>query len=411
MKYLGADISRPVADGGTTPHTVVSLNDDGRQSRVDHVATLPAVASAVGSLVGEEPFLLGVNLAIVVPTRAARTRAVENVIRKRFGVRLPAGGRSSQTGGVAGESLLAGMATAGRPCLPYPDRDRRQGSLAESYPELILKCLMWEIEPLAEGRPHADREACFRALTPPAYRRRQLSARTSWTEHAVILEQLLRRVRPVLPTDGVDLFDTLRSADDADSVERVAAIFDATLLALTARRYVEAPETCLFLGDRESGYTIVPADPLIRGLGVSERRPRVDALFPQASLRERLGRTARVRSMDLLDVPGRPHRLEATFSETPAYEFDNLDEMVWWKHCRHLTGPILPTEGLSELSVALGKPDGDDKPVLRLVRSRHRTLSFRFEPPGQWRHRVPTRDGGTYPFTILRAVYETLPAE
>jgi hypothetical protein len=132
-------------------------------------------------------------------------------------------------------------------------------------------------------------------------------------------------------------------------------------------------------------------------------------LFPQASLRERLGRTARVRSMDLLDVPGRPHRLEATFSETPSYEFDNLDEMMWWKHCRHLTGPALPTEGLSELSVALNAEEGATSPVLRLVRSRHRTLSFRFEPPGQWRHRVPTRDGGTYPFTVLRAVYETLP--
>ena len=67
MDYLGADISRPVADGGTTSHTVVSLRDDGRLARVDHVATLPAVAATVGTLAGDDPFLLGVNLPIVVP--------------------------------------------------------------------------------------------------------------------------------------------------------------------------------------------------------------------------------------------------------------------------------------------------------------------------------------------------------
>ena len=45
---------------------------------------------------------------------------------------------------------------------------------------------------------------------------------------------------------------------------------------------------------------------------------------------------------------------------------------------------------------------------LRLVRSRHRTLSFRFDPPAAWRNRVPTRDGKTYPLQVQRAVYETL---
>ena len=114
--------------------------------------------------------------------------------------------------------------------------------------------------------------------------------------------------------------------------------------------------------------------------------------------------------MDLLNVPGRPSRLEATFSDSPLYEFDNIDEMLWWKHCRHVTGPHLPTEGLCEMAVQLNSDNADAKP-LRLVRSRHRTLSFRFEPPGIWRTHLPTRDGKTYPFQVVRAVYDTLPAQ
>ena len=52
----------------------------------------------------------------------------------------------------------------------------------------------------------------------------------------------------------------------------------------------------------------------------------------------------------------------------------------------------------------------DDGAPLKLQRSRHETLSFRFEPPAAWREHVPTRDGKTYPFRVVRAVYETLPA-
>jgi len=73
--------------------------------------------------------------------------------------------------------------------------------------------------------------------------------------------------------------------------------------------------------------------------GASKTR---DRLFPTASLEERLGAAARLRSIDLLDVPGRPARTEASFRDVPRYEFDNLDEMLWWKHCRHLSGPVLP---------------------------------------------------------------------
>jgi hypothetical protein len=108
-------------------------------------------------------------------------------------------------------------------------------------------------------------------------------------------------------------------------------------------------------------------------------------------------------------MPGRPQRAEARFRNLPHYEFDNVDEMLWWKHCRHLAGPSLPTEGLSELVVALGEEsNGRPAPQLRLMRSRHRTLSFRFEPPATWRKYVPTRDGRTYAFKVVRATFETV---
>jgi hypothetical protein len=182
------------------------------------------------------------------------------------------------------------------------------------------------------------------------------------------------------------------------------------LAAGTARRYLLAPETCVFLGDREGGYTVLPADALVRRLALREtRRPGRGALFPTTSLRERLGKVASLHSPDLLDVPGRAGRLTAVFAgEAPRYEFDNLDEMLWWKHTRHLAGAPLPIEGLEEMVVGLG--DGDaPRADLRLVRSRHRTLSFRFEPPAAWRRRVPPRDGRTYGFRVLRATYQTAP--
>ena len=113
--------------------------------------------------------------------------------------------------------------------------------------------------------------------------------------------------------------------------------------------------------------------------------------------------------MDLINLPGRATRMEAKFKEQPRYEFDNLDEMLWWKHTRHVSGPLLPVEGLAELIVVLVRSGDEESSSLRLVRSRHRTLSFRFDPPVAWRARVPTRDGKTYPFRVLRAVYETLP--
>jgi hypothetical protein len=154
---------------------------------------------------------------------------------------------------------------------------------------------------------------------------------------------------------------------------------------------------------------ILPADGFVRRLALAGGAEPAGGLFPQTSLRERLGEHAQVRSGELLSVPGRPQRTEAVFRDPPRYEFDNLDEMLWWKHCRHLAGPRLPTRGLHELHVALEHGREGAAP-LKLQRSRHRTLSFRFEPPALWRASVPTRDGRTYPFRVLRAIYETLPA-
>ena len=81
--------------------------------------------------------------------------------------------------------------------------------------------------------------------------------------------------------------------------------------------------------------------------------------------------------------------------------------MMWWKHCRHLAGPELPTDGLNEIVVRLESPRRRRPTMsLRLVRSRHKTLSFRFEPPAAWRLRVPPRDGKTYPFRVMRATFD-----
>ena len=83
--------------------------------------------------------------------------------------------------------------------------------------------------------------------------------------------------------------------------------------------------------------------------------------------------------------------------------------IITWRKAPHVAGPALPTEGLHDLVVELdgdGRPTGDDA-SLRLTRSRHRTLSFRFEPPAAWRGRLATRDGRTYSFRVLRVVYDT----
>jgi predicted RNase H-like nuclease len=417
VRILGADLIRESPASLPAEHTLVLLDDSGRVVRSERVGTLPEVAAMAGELSGGETFLLGVNVPVVVPAKTARARPVENLVRRRFGYRQPPGGRAALVAeplGIAGEALIAGLATAGLPCLPYPDRDRRSSGLAEIHPGLCLKALLWESSSLVDPAEHARSEELFRAFAPPSYRAAKLPARSGWADQAVNLDLLLRGLQSVGGFDLDHAAEALGRAGTAAETERAAALLDASLIAGTARRYLESPESSLFLGDRESGYTILPADGFIRRLAFAEAKPSAGELFPQGSLRARLSGAAKVRSLDLLSVPGRPQRLEATFQDHPRYEFDNLDEMMWWKHCRHVTGPALPTEGLIELLVELDRGGSGGETTaspLRLARSRHRTLSFRFDPPDVWRTHVPTRDGRTYPFNVLRAVYETLPSD
>jgi predicted RNase H-like nuclease len=403
MRILGADLSWERADGEDAPGTLALLDEDGRVSTLRHPSNLPEMAAAVADLAEDEPFLVGVNLPLTAPPKTSKSRPVDNLVRRRFGYRTRASGA-----GPTGEALLAALAAAGTPCLPYPDRDRRKSCLAEIHPGLVLKALLWEGAPAAGASAHPYREEVFRAYAAPAYRRTLGRGRSSWAETSARLDLLLRSL------DGVEGFDleptreALATAASDPEIDRAGSVLDAALLAGTARRYLEAPQTCVFVGDPEKGYTILPADGFIRKLGLREGPPSRGRLFPKASLRDRLGSAAEIRSLELLAVPGRPQRLEAAFREAPLYEFDNVDEMLWWKHCRHVSGPVLPTEGLQELNVRLG-PDEASAP-LRLVRSRHRTLSFRFDPPETWRLRLPTRDGKTYPMRVLRASYDVLPA-
>lgn len=416
MRVLGVDLPRPAAAAPRpSEFTLVALDSQGRLAANERVGSLPDLVSTVLRLAAGEPFLLGVNVPVVVPAKSARLRPVESLVRRRFGYRLPPGGRSvlhEEPLGVAAETLMVGLAAAGHPCLPYPDRDRRRSGLAETHPGLALKVLLWQSSGLAASRETARLEELFRAYPAPALLAFQPPPRIAWSEHAASLDLVLRLLQPV---EGFDLSEARRlltAAGAAREVEQAWAMLAATLIAGTGRRYLEAPEDCLFAGDRENGYVILPADGFIRRLGSSESRSSRGRLFPQASLGERLGSHAQLRPIDLLGIPGRPQRIEAQFKEPPRYEFDNLDEMLWWKHCRHLAGATLPTEGLKELAVVLdhARANGAGSAGLSLVRSRHMTLSFRFEPPAAWRAHVPIRDGKTYSFRVLRAVYETLPA-
>jgi predicted RNase H-like nuclease len=413
VRILGADLELD-ATGVPCGGTLAALDADGAVATIRRAATLAEVAAHVAGAAEDEPFLLGVGLPVIVPERPQRARPVEGLVLRRLGHRLPPGGRGAPGGGAAGrEALLAALAVAGRPCLPYPDRDRRSSGLAEIHPALVLKALLWEGSAPARETERADREEALRGYAAPAYRKAASRSRASWAERASALDVVLRAL------DGPDGYDftaaskALAAAASDGAVEKAGSIFDACLIAGTARRYLETPESCVFLGDRKDGYVILPADALIRRLALRETRPLRPGLFPRGSLRERLGAFGEVQPAGLLDVPGRSQRTEAVFRELPLYEFDNRDEMLWWKHCRHLSGPQLPVEGLQEMTVALGSAVGSASldAALRLLRSRHRTLSFRFEPPAAWRARVPTRDGRTYPFRVLRAIYETAAAE
>jgi len=412
VRILGADIPRSGAVRGGAPRTLVRLGEGGRVEDVRRPASLPELIAEIDRLAGDEPFLLGVDVPVVVPARNARTRPIENVLRRRLGVRLEPGGRAALAAladPVSGESLLVALAASGHACLGYPERDRRTSGLAEVHPTAVLKALLWQGSALAGTDPAPERADALVGYPLPAFRRRDVGARTTWRERAGALDLTLRALGNVPRFDVDPARDALAAAASEADLDRAVSVFDAALVAGTVLRYLETPESCVFVGQRESGYTILPADGFLRQHVLRDGAPEGTALFPTASLRERLAAVARVRPLDLIAVEGHPERLEASFDDPPMYEFDNVDEMLWWKHTRHLAGPALPVEGLQELRVRLGRDASDARP-LRLVRSRHRTLSFRFDPPGTWRAHLPTRDGKVYPFRVVQATYETRPA-
>ena len=250
----------------------------------------------------------------------------------------------------------------------------------------------------------------LRALAVPEYRGPR-AARAGWPERYAALDAALRAVSQASGFDVRPAAEELGRAAGDPALAAAGALFDAALLAGTARRYLEEPERCAFIGSRESGYVVLPADAFVRRVALREgtRATGGPSLFPRASLESRLAPHATVRPSALLDMPGRAQQVEAVYNAQPRYEFDNLDEMLWWKHCRHLAGPELPADGLNEIVVRLESSGDDDASKnLRLVRSRHKTLSFRFEPPAAWRLRIPPRDGKTYPFRVLRATFDSL---
>lgn len=405
MRVFGVVLPDP-QPSGSSRFTLVQLGPTDLVTRVDHGGSVPELAGLVVKLVGGEAFLLGVNVPLT--TTAGRLRPVDALIRRRFGMRVASRGRAVTEGGgmraPSGELLLSAFAAAGQPCLPWPDRDRRQSGLAASHPALCMKVLLWQTSVWADEPDNGQATRLFRACDPPDFR----SLRLDWEQRAAALDVGLRALGAPVGFDLEPVRQTLRGVTDTEGVERAVGLLDAILLAGTARRYLDATETSVFVGDREDGYVILPADGFIRRLASSTGAPVRNRLFPRTTLRERLGDRAQVRAADLLSVPGRPERLEATFGDPPRYEFDNLDEMLWWKHCRHLGGPELPTEGLHGLLVTLDDPatTGAAGVPLQLLRSRHRTLSFRFDPPAAWRSRIRTRDGRTYPFRVLRATFD-----
>lgn len=390
--------------------TLVRVGPEGRIEDVARPASIPELISEVGRLAGDEPFLLGVDVPVVVPARNAKSRQVDNLIRRRLGCKLEPGGRASLAAvpdAISGESLLAGLAASGHACLSYPERDRRTSGLAEIHPGPVVKALLWQGSALAGPTGGPGLADALHAYGAPAFRRNEIRGKPSWRDRASTFDLVLRTLARVPRFDLDPAREALASAIGESDLDRAISLFDAALIAGTLLRYVDAPESCVFVGQREHGYMILPADGFIRQQVLSDGAPEGAALFPAKSLRESLSSIARVRALDLLPVRGRPQRLDASFETPPLYEFDNVDEMLWWKHCRHLSGPTLPTEGLHEMHVQLGDPTQPDDRALRLTRSRHRTLSFRFDPPDSWRPHLPTRDGKVYPFRILRAVYES----
>ncbi len=403
MKVFGADLAQGIPDKGTPEWTLVATDRSGSITEVRRPSSLPGLVAEIAALTGEDPFLLGVNIPVATPVRPARSRPFEGLLRKKFGIRIQTGGKP-EDGRITGEQLLGALAGAGHACLTYPDRNSRNSGLAEIHPGAALKGLLWIGSRVGDGLPDNDRETFCRSYKVPAYRRAR--GRIHREEIASTLDLLIRSLAPVHGYDFGPVLEALATLDRDEDAGQAASLFDACVIAGTARRHLDAPESCVFVGERENGYTILPSDDFLRRMLIAAPAGRRGKLFPQATLRESLQDVAEIRSPDLLAVRGRPRRLQAVFRDNPCYEFENVDEMLWWKRCRHVGGPALPTEGLVELSVNLENGTGS----LSLVRSRHAALSFRFHPPAAWRALMRTRDNRIYRFKVLRASYETEPA-
>ncbi len=404
MNVFGADLAQGIPEKGSPEWTLVSTDGSGTVTEIRRPSSLPGLVAEIAALTGEDPFLLGVNIPVVIPARPTRSRPFEGLLRKKFGARLTAGNRAEDRR-ITGEQLLGALASAGYACLTYPDRNSHNSGLAEIHPGPALKGLLWSGSRVGDGLGDTEREKFCKSYKLPVYRRAGARKRSGPEEIASTLDLLIRSLSTTRGYDFKPVLDALATVEGDEDADRAASLFDACVIAGTARRHLDTPESCVFVGERETGYTILPSDDFLRRLLLPAPSGRRGKLFPQATLEESLGEMAEIRSPDLLAVRGRPRKLQAVFREIPCYEFENVDEMLWWKRCRHVGGPALPTDGLMELSVCLENGPGS----LELVRSRHSALSFRFQSPTAWRALMGPRDNKIYRFKVLSASYETEP--
>ena len=187
MRIFGADLRELAVASGAG--TIVALDAEGAVATVAAVADLPALAREIATLTAGEPFLLAVDVPVAVGPTVGKARRVDGWVRRRLGVRLPAVS-PGETPYVTGSELITALAMAGHPCLPFPDRDRRQSGLAEIHPELVAKAVLWESSTAATARDLPDREAVLRALPVPVYREAR-PGRMTWGECYAALDRLL----------------------------------------------------------------------------------------------------------------------------------------------------------------------------------------------------------------------------
>ena len=218
------------------------------------------------------------------------------------------------------------------------------------------KSLLWERSTAASARDLPDREAVLRALSLPEYRERRARRGRAWPSGT---PRSTRRCTRCPRADGFDFRPGVGRARSArDRIEAVAAaasLFDATLLAGTARRYLEEPERCAFVGLRETGYVVLPADAFVRRVALREpaRAPGHAALFPRASLESRLAPHATVRPSALLDMPGQAQRVEAVFERNRGTSSTTSTRCCGGSTAGISPDPSFPPTGSHEIVVRL----------------------------------------------------------